>query len=185
MRVAGLLDDGLGARVANASLEFQFIHFRTVRSEAPTHARSLEGSGETDHPPTPAPSSGAHCRVLSPQAHAHTVERHGTRSKKIDGASTRAGRARHLGEQDTRLRSRRSAACATFEGDEEVGQASARRRESLALGREGVAMEIDAPTQPAGELGGCLRRPVCAPARRTARGLSWSTLAYFCVIVQQ
>ena len=44
-------------------------------------------------------------------------------------------------------------------------------------------MEIDAPTQPAGELGGCLRRPVCAPARRTARGLSWSTLAYFCVIV--
>ena len=45
-------------------------------------------------------------------------------------------------------------------------------------------MEIDAPTQPAGELGGCLRRPVCAPARRTARGLSWSTLAYFCVIVK-
>ena len=44
-------------------------------------------------------------------------------------------------------------------------------------------MEIDAPTQPAGELGGCLRRPVCAPARRTARGLSWSTLAYFCDIV--
>ena len=46
-------------------------------------------------------------------------------------------------------------------------------------------MEIDAPTQPAGELGGCLRRPVCAPARRTARGLSWSTLAYFCDIVQK
>ena len=45
-------------------------------------------------------------------------------------------------------------------------------------------MEIDAPTQPAGELGGCLRRPVCAPARRTARGLSWSTLAYFCDIVE-